>query len=127
MKITTSSLIRCAGLSAVAAGSLFVSIQAIHPLDLLSSVTTTQWAIVHYMGVAMCMLGLFGVTGLYARQVEKAGWLGLAGYLLLSLFYALTMAFQFIEAFVSPLLATASPQFVEGFLGIASGHATGVN
>ena len=31
------------------------------------------------------------------------------------------MAFQFTEAFISPLLATAAPKFVEGFLGIVTG------
>jgi len=37
------------------------------------------------------------------------------------------MAFQFIEAFISPLLATAAPTFVEGFLGIPSGHASEIS
>jgi hypothetical protein len=127
MKTTASNLIRWAGLSVIGAGLLFVVIQTIHPLDVLSSVTTTRWAIVHYLGVAMSFFGLLGITGIYARQVEKAGWLGLAGYLLFSLFYAVTMAFQFIEAFISPVLATEAPQFVEGLLGIASGHATEFN
>jgi hypothetical protein len=108
-------------LSAVVAGVLFVVIQMIHPPDALSSVTTGRWAIVHYLGVAMGFLGLLGIAGLYARQVEEAGWLGLAGYLLFSLFYALTVAFQFAEAFISPLLATEAPEFVEGFLGIVTG------
>ena len=104
MKITTSRLIRWAGLSAMMAGILFVVIQTIHPADILSSVTTSRWAIVHYLSIAMCLFGLLGIAGIYARQVEEAGWLGLAGYLLFSLFYALTMGFQFAEAFISPLL-----------------------
>ena len=123
----TSNLIRWAGLSATSSGILFIFIQTIHPLDILSSVTTAQWAIVHYLGVTMSFLGLLGIAGLYARQVEEVGWLGLAGYLLFSLFFALTMAFQFLEAFISPLLATEAPKVVEGFLGIASGHATETN
>jgi hypothetical protein len=122
MKISAPKLIRWAGLAAMVAGILFVVIQPIHPPDVPASVTTAQWAIVHYLGVAMCLFGLLGLAGLYARQVEAAGWLGLAGYLLLSLFYALTMAFQFAEAFISPRLATESPRFVEGFLGIFNGH-----
>lgn len=122
MKTTTSNLIRWSGLAAVAAGSLFIAIQATHPLDLLEKVNSLQWTIVHIMGVAMCFFGLLGVTGIYAKQAEKAGWLGLIGYLLLTLFYALTMAFQFIEAFVSPVLVSQAPNFVEGFLGIASGQ-----
>jgi hypothetical protein len=127
MKITASKLIRWAGLTAMSSGILFIVIQMIHPLDVLSSVTTAQWAIAHYVGVAMAFLGLLGIAGIYARQVEAAGWLGLAGYLLLSLFYALTMAFQFTEAFISPLLVTTAPKFVEGLLGIANGHPTEMN
>jgi len=127
MKITASSLIRWAGLAAMLSGVLFIVIQTIHPLDILASVTTSRWAIAHYLGVVMCFLGLLGIAGLYARQAEATGWLGLAGFLLLSLFYALTMAFQFAEAFISPLLATEAPTFVEGLLGIASGHATALN
>jgi hypothetical protein len=59
--------------------------------------------------------------------VEETGWLGLAGYLLFSLFWALTMAFQFIEAFISPVLATEAPKFVEGFLGIVTGASSKIN
>lgn len=127
MKTTAAQLLRWAGLAAMASGLLFVVMQPLHPLDVLASVTTSRWAIVHCLGIAMCFLGLLGVTGLYTRQVKETGWLGLAGYLLLSLFYALTMAFQFTEAFISPQLASASPAFVEGLLGIADGHATGID
>ena len=123
MKTTASNLICWAGLAAMGAGILFLAIQLIHPLDVLESVTTTRWAIVHYLGIVMCLLGLLGMTGIYARQAEEAGWLGLAGYLLVSLFFALTLGFQFVEAFVSPLLANAAPEFVTGLLAVASGHA----
>ena len=82
MKMRTANLIRWAGLSAALSGILYIVIQTIHPLDILSSVTTAQWAIVHYLGVTMSFLGLLGIAGLYARQVEEVGWLGLAGYLL---------------------------------------------
>lgn len=127
MKPTASNVIRWAGLSAVAAGGLFVLVQIIHPIDAPASVTTARWAIVHYLGIAMCFFGLLGLTGIYARQAEKVGWLGLGGYLLFSLFYALSAAFQFIEAFISPVLATEAPRFVEGFLGIVTGHPSALS
>ena len=127
MKPTASKLIRWAGLSAMAAGIIFVVIQPIHPLDVLSSVTTTQWVIIQSLKTAMCLLGLLGLAGLYARQVKETGWLGLAGYLLFSLFFAHTLAFAFAEAFILPQLATEAPKFVEGFLGIFNGHASEVN
>ena len=118
MKVTTSGLIRWAGLSAMVAGLIFVGIQPIHPLDVLESVTTTQWVIIQSLKTAMCIFGLLGLTGLYARQANEAGWLGLAGYLLFSLFYALTLPFVFAQAFILPPLATTAPAFVESWLGI---------
>ncbi|MCL6571873.1 MAG: hypothetical protein K6T88_09355 [Bacillus sp. (in: Bacteria)] len=121
MKITASKLIRWAGLAAMLAGILFIVIQMIHPADILSAVTTGRWAIVHYLSIAMCLLGLLGITGIYAREVEGAGWLGLVGFLMFSLFYALTMGFNFVEAFISPLLPNEAPKFVESFLELASG------
>ena len=35
--------------------------------------------------LTMCLLFLLGIAGIYARQANEAGWLGLAGFLLLSL------------------------------------------
>ncbi len=121
MKLTFSNLIGLAGFAAILSGALFIVIQAIHPDDVLSSVNTARYSVAHYLGVAMCFLGILGISGIYAKQAEKAGWLGLAGYLLISLFYALTLGFQFVEAFVSPPLAAEAPDFVEGILGIPSG------
>ena len=127
MKPTAANLIRWAGVSAMGAGILYIAIQPIHPLDVLSSVTTPRWTIVHSVSIVMDFLALLGLTGLYARQVEKSGWLGLAGYLLFSLFWALNVGLHFIEAFISPLLATVAPTVVEGLLGLATGHTTALN
>lgn len=127
MKPTTSNLIRWTGLAAIGAGVIFAAIQPIHPLDILSSVTTTKWVVIQSFKWSMCLLGLLGVLGLYARQVKETGWLGLAGYLLFSLFYVLTSAFVFAEAFILPQLATEAPKFVEGFLGIITGAASEVS
>jgi hypothetical protein len=127
MKTTASNLIRWAGLSAVVGGSLFVAIQPIHPPDTLAAVTTGTWAIVHYVGVAMCLLILLGIAGIYARQVKESGWLGLAGFLVFGLAWALLAAFQFAEGLIVPLLATDAPKFVEGFLGITSRSASEVS
>lgn len=127
MKIIASKAIRWSGLAAMLSGLIYVSIQPIHPTDILSSVTTTQWSIVHYLSLIMDFLGLFGIAGLYARQVEKANWLGLAGYLLFSLFYALSLGFHFTEAFISPMLATQAPKFVAGLLGMVTGTPSEVS
>ena len=103
------------------AGITFAGIQPIHPPDVLASVTTSAWAIIQPVKMTMCLLFLLGIAGLYARQVEAAGWLGLAGYLLLSLAWAIQTPYVFAEAFILPELATAAPAFVESFLGIING------
>ena len=118
MKPTAPKLIRWAGLSAMAAGIIFVVILPIQPPNVLSSVTTDAWAIVQSAQVAMCLFGLIGLTGLYARQANEAGWLGLAGFLLFGLFFALTLPFVFAQAFILPHLATTAPAFVQSWLGI---------
>ena len=125
--MNTRNLIRWTGLAAMAAGIIFVVVQPIHPPDVLASVTTTRWVIVHILSTAMCLLGLLGMAGLYARQVEESRWLGLAGFLLLSLFWALQAPFVFVEALILPSLATAAPTFVQGWLAIAGGPAGGMN
>src|SRR5215210_6325692 len=127
MKVTASSLIRWAGLSALVAGICFVVLGLLHQPNVISSVTTTQWAVVHILALAMSLFGLLGMMGLYARQVKESGWLGLAGFLLLSLWLMLILPFTFFEVFFLPLLATEAPTFAKGFLGILTGATSEIN
>jgi hypothetical protein len=127
MKITNSRVIRWAGLAAIGSGIIYIAIQPFHPLDVFSSVTTARWAVVHYLSIVMDILAMLAIAGIYARQVEKSGRLGLAGYLLFSLFWALSMVFHFIEAFIEPVLANVAPKFVEGLLGMVTSVPSAVN
>jgi len=121
MNVTASNLIRGAGLSALAAGLIFAVVGLIHPPQVVSSVTTSTWTVVHVLTIVMAFFGLLGIAGIYARQVRGAGWFGLLGFLLLSLWFVLVTGFTFFEAFILPLLATDSPEFAESFLGIFTG------
>ena len=125
--MNTRKLIRWTGLAAMAAGIIFAAIQPIHPPDVLASVTTDAWAIIQSFKLAMSLLFLVGITGLYARQVDAAGWLGLAGFVLFSLNWVILMPLIFIQALVFPVLATASPAFVESFLGLVNGQPGEMN
>ncbi len=126
-KITPSGLIQWSGLAAMVAGIIFAGIQPIHPPDVLASVTTSAWAIITPIKTLMAFLFLLGITGIYARQVKESGRLGLIGFLLLSLCWALELAFIFAEAFIIPVLATAAPQFVSGYFGVVNGYPTDFN
>jgi hypothetical protein len=127
MNVTTAGVIRSTGIAAIVAGLMFVAIQPLHPPDELASVTTDGWAYVHYATLAMLALFVVGITGIYARQVERLGWLGLAGYVVLVIGLVLTAIGGVIEAFVQPLVASSDPAFVEGMLDMIHGHPTDVD
>ena len=119
--MSASNAIRWAGLSAVVAGVLIVVTQIIHPGDDPSSATTSSWAIAHYLLLSSSVFGLLGISGIYARQVEESGLLGLVGFLMFYVALALSVGFGFLEASILPLLTTEAPQFIEGFFGIMGG------
>ena len=120
-KMTTSTLMRWAGLCGLVAGLCFVVVGMFHPVNVPASVTTATWVNVHIFAIAMCFFGLFGMAGIYARQAKQSGWLGLVGFVLLSIWMTLVIGFSFVEAFILPHLATEAPKFVEGFLGMFTG------
>ena len=127
MKITASKLIRWSGLSAMAAGIIFAGIQPIHPPDVIASVTTNAFIIITSLKAIMSLFGIFGIAGLYARQVEETGWMGLAGYLLLTIFYAVQMCYSFAEPTILPLLVPVAPTFVTSVMQMASQSPTDMN
>lgn len=120
MKITASTLMRLAGLSAMLAGLCFIVIGMFHPVNVPASVTTATWVNVHIFATALGFFGLFGMAGLYARQAEKSGWLGLIGFLLFTVWMTLVSGFSFVEAFILPRLATQYSPFVVAILGMFS-------
>jgi hypothetical protein len=115
-------LIRWSGLAAIGAGVIFAGIQPIHPADVVASVNTTEWAIITTLKTGMCFLFLAGIAGIYARQGNKAGWLGVAGFLLFSFSWWLQTAFVFAETFIFPPLSKTAPQFVDGMLAYIGGR-----
>jgi hypothetical protein len=127
MKITASNLIRWSGLAAIAGGIIFAGIQPIHPPDVLASVSTGAWAIIITLKWVMSLFFLIGISGIYARQLEQAGWLGLVSYLMLLLAWWLQAAYIFTELFILPVMATVAPGFVTSALGIVNGSPGGMN
>src|SRR5918911_3930217 len=129
MKITTSNLLSWAGVSAMVAGTMYVLVGLLHTFVShhggLSSVTSDVWVLTHSLTIGVSFFGLLGIAGLYARQAERVGWFGLAGFLLFSLWLVLVPGFTFFEAFILPLLAIDAPTVAESFLGIFTGSAGG--
>ncbi len=126
-RISAATLYRLAGLSAMLAGLGFIVLGAFHPENQPAFVTTPTWIVVHVFATSLGYFGVLGLAGLYASQVEKAGWLGLIGFLLFSGWLALQMPFSFLEAAVLPHLASEYPPFVTSFLGMFTGVPSQVN
>jgi hypothetical protein len=121
--MTAPALMRWAGGSAIAAGLCLLVIGMLHPVNIPSAVTTSSWLYAHIAATALGFFGLFGMAGLYARQAEETGWPGLIGFVLFSTWMTLVSGFSLFEAFILPQLASASPAYVESFLGMFSGRA----
>jgi hypothetical protein len=121
MAITTTKLGRAAGLAAVVAGLLYILVQFIHPDETVASVTTPGWTVTHLLTLAMGVLGLIGISGMYFRQVPESRVLGLIGYLVFAAFFLLVVANTFVEVLVLPPIADVAPQYVNDFLATQVG------
>lgn len=126
MTSTTTGLTRATGLSAAAAGLIFIVVQINHPSMDVASVATTEWLVRNSAKVLMGALALVGITGMYLRQVRQVGVPGLIGYLLFGVGYLLMFATEVISAYVLPGLVNLAPGYVNDILvAAAGGSATG--
>lgn len=118
MRITPTALTKVAALAAMLAGLIYIVIQFIHPADVVESLTTPMWTIVHVLSFAEAVLVMIGLAGIYLRQVREFGVLGLIAYALFGFFFILQAAFNFAEAFIAPLIAVDAPQLAVDIVGL---------
>ena len=121
MSITTTHLTRAAGLSAVAAGLLFIGVQINHPPLDPAFAATTEFGIRQSMKVAMSVLSLIGITGMYLSQVPRNGRLGLVGYLTFAAGYLAMLTVEAVGLVVFPAIAASSPGYVSDVFAVATG------
>lgn len=121
MSITTTSLTRAAGLSAVAAGLLFIAVQINHPQLDLALLTTTEWMVREFMKLGVAVLALIGITGMFLSQPKKAGVLGLVGYLILGAGFLIMFSVQVVGLVILPTLAQTAPGYVSDVLAATGG------
>lgn len=126
MSITTSTLTRTAGLSAVAAGVLFIGIQINHPHLDATFATTAEYTIRQSAKILMSVLSLVGITGMYLSHVKKLGVLGFLGYVVFGAGFFIMFSVEVMGAVVMPILAGAAPSYVNDVFAVATGgHAAG--
>jgi hypothetical protein len=110
VKMSTRNLIRWSGLISILAGVLYALGALLHPVgEDLASVIHPNWIPSHFVYWISAVLMQLGLVGLYARQVDKAGRLGLVGFVLAFIGTALVGAILFLATAAIPLIAAGAP------------------
>ncbi len=76
-RISPTALLRRSGLLAIAAGAYMVLLPFVHP----ESPQNAAWVAVHLLGFAALAVIQLALVGIFARQIQRAGRLGVAGFL----------------------------------------------
>jgi len=127
-----TTLERLGGLAALAGGVLIVitglvGLIALDYEDFDETALTGAYAVTSLLYLLAVILVLGGLVGLYARQLEAAGSLGVFGFLLAFFGMALLVGAVWFQAIAAPTLALAVPGFFEddpaGWLGWGMGLA----
>ena len=118
--MSSSSLIRLAGLAAISSGVLSVIgdlMNLVVDLENPVAATTSSYTIVYFLYLLSTALVLLGLVGLYTSQSQAVGILGLVGFLVAFLGTVMLVGGLWFELFVTPNLAAQAPELVEADLG----------
>jgi hypothetical protein len=108
--MSTAKLIRWSGLMSILAGVLYALGALLHPVgEDLDAYLSPNWVPAHQVYWVAAILMLFGLVGLYARQVEETGWLGLVGFGLAFIGTVLVSGIFAVASTVIHLVAVESP------------------
>lgn len=116
--MSSSNLTRWSGLAALVGGGLFAILGVVEFLLLGNqphgeAAATGTWVLVQggYI-VAAVLIGL-GLVGLYVRQAQEAGTLGLIAFLVAFVGGMMATGSTWSEAFFGPWLAKAAPELLD--------------
>jgi hypothetical protein len=109
--VTPGKLIRWSGGVLVLAGIFQAVGTALHPDDTAATLylSSARWAPAHVALALSFLLAIFGLIGLYVRQREEVGLLGLSGFVLAVAGCALLVGITLAEAFMLPVIAANQP------------------
>lgn len=104
--MSASTLYRLGGLALMAAFPVLLAGEAIHPPgEQINYLVMPIYPVAHLVQLLAWLLLLVGMPAAYARQAERAGWLGVVGFVLTMLFIVFTVDLLLWEINGAPLLA----------------------
>ena len=108
--MSIANLVRWSGLISIFAGVLYALGALLHPVgEDAAAFASSTWVTAHLVYLVSVILMQFGLVGLYARQAEKTGWLGLAGFVLAFIGTAFVGTIMYMVARVIHLIAKEAP------------------
>jgi hypothetical protein len=116
--MTRGKLLRWSGLTGVVGGILLLLLDvafivAFGDQPERVAAATGTWLILLDLSLLATFLTLLALIGLYARQVEEAGTLGLVAFVIASLGTVMSAGFTWAGGFVIPALTSAAPDFLD--------------
>ncbi len=117
--MSSSDLARWGGLAAMVAGVLLLVAELLELLPAFDDLLFSELALTGLFAFqnTLYLLGLIllsvGLVGLYARQSETAGPLGLVGFLVALVGTVFFTGFFWANLFVAPALAVGAPEFLD--------------
>ena len=116
--MTLHQLGRLVGPVSVIAASLIVVSQGLNLALGLAMGAQSADSVVHTVRYGLALLAMYALllalTGLYLRQADHAGRLGLAGYLVAFLGTLLVAGDWWFESFIAPRIAATAPEVMTG-------------
>lgn len=116
--MSSSDLFRWSGLAAMVGGVLFVvgellNLPTLNVENFSETATTVSFAIQQLAFLLGAVFVLLGLCGLYVRQSEAAGALGLIGFLVAFLGTVLLGGLGWAGTFIAPALVDVAPEFID--------------
>lgn len=115
----SNELIRMSGLIAIINGVLLLGFGILPDIflptkePLLNWVNDSHWFILNISAFILTVFTPLSFLGIYAKQVEKVGKLGLFGFIFIYLGGMLYVGVQFDETFTWPILAQHAPFLID--------------
>ena len=101
-------------LACIVAGLLFPIYTLLHPTDdSPAAILNSPWVAIHSLWFVGTLLTLVGLLGVYARQSEEDGRLGMLGFALLFAGTLLSLGVIFFDSYIVPLLAASAPALLD--------------
>jgi hypothetical protein len=108
----SEKIIRWSGLALALGGLIAALFWILHPEESLLLTDPAAYQTEHILDVAGLMLLTPGLIGLYARLVNRTGWLGLTGFLTTLLPLLVMMGISVVDLLIWPSIAQIQPDLI---------------